>query len=104
MTSARFNAEARTRTRTRSAVGAGASPTLWLIKKISCNLPTLFMDTLIIINQAAAKARRAWPIIQRQLDAADFRYESYQTKAPGDATQKTRTALRNGTTTVAVVG
>jgi len=62
------------------------------------------MDTLIIINQAAAKARRAWPIIQRQLDAADFRYESYQTKAPGDATQKTRTALRNGTTTVVVVG
>jgi len=62
------------------------------------------MDTLIIINQAAAKARRAWPIIQRQLNAADFRYKTYETKAPGDATSQTRSALRSGTTTVVVVG
>jgi len=62
------------------------------------------MDTLIIINQAAAKARRAWPTIQKQLDAADFKYHAYKTTAPGDATEKTRAALRSGTTTVGVVG
>jgi YegS/Rv2252/BmrU family lipid kinase len=62
------------------------------------------MHALIIINQAAAKARRAWPLIQQQLDAAHFRYETYETKAPGDATEKTRAALRNGVTTIAVVG
>ena len=62
------------------------------------------MDTLIIINKAAAKARRAWPTIQQQLNAADFRYESYQTTAPGDATKKARAALRKGMTSVVVVG
>jgi diacylglycerol kinase (ATP) len=62
------------------------------------------MDALIIINQAAAKARRAWPIIQQQLKAANFKFHSYETKAAGDATKKTRSALRTGTTTVAVVG
>jgi diacylglycerol kinase (ATP) len=62
------------------------------------------MDTLIIINQAAAKARRAWPNIKKQLDTANFNYDCYQTIAPADATQKTRAALRSGTTTVVVVG
>src|SRR6185295_9440873 len=62
------------------------------------------MHALIIINQAAAKAGRAWPLIQQQLDAAQFRYESYETRAPGDATEKTRSALRDGVTTIAVVG
>jgi len=62
------------------------------------------MDALIIINQAAAKARRAGPIIQQQLQAAKFKFHSYETQAPGDATKKTRSALRSGTTTIAVVG
>src|SRR5689334_3768770 len=77
---------------------------MWFGNTISCNLLKHYMDTLIIINQAAAKARRAWPIIQQRLDAAKFKYESYETTAPGDATQKTRAALRRGTTTIAVVG
>jgi diacylglycerol kinase (ATP) len=62
------------------------------------------MDSLIIINNAAAKARRAWPVIQKQLDAAGFKYQAYETKATGDATVKTRAALRAGIDTVAVVG
>ena len=62
------------------------------------------MDTLIIINQAAAKARRAWPNIQKQLNTTNLKYQSYETKAPGDATQTTRAALRAGVTTIAVVG
>jgi YegS/Rv2252/BmrU family lipid kinase len=62
------------------------------------------MDTLIIINKAAAKARRAWPNIKKQLNDANFKYDCYQTTAPGDATQTTRAALRDGVTTIAVVG
>src|SRR5262245_18984959 len=62
------------------------------------------METLIIINPAAAKARRVWAIIQRDLNAAQFEFELYETKAPGDATEKTRSALRNGAKTIAVVG
>ena len=62
------------------------------------------MDNLIIINNAAAKARKAWPIIQHQLNAAGLSYEAYETQAPGDATDKTRKALRSGVGTVAVVG
>src|ERR1044072_9748797 len=62
------------------------------------------MDTLIIINQAAAKARRAWPNIQKQLNTTNLKYQSYETKARGDATQTTGAALRAGVTTIAVGG
>ena len=62
------------------------------------------MHVLVIINNAAAKARAVWPTIQKQLDSAGIRYEAYQTKAAGDATLKTREALRNGVDTIAVVG
>jgi YegS/Rv2252/BmrU family lipid kinase len=59
---------------------------------------------LVIINHAAAKARRLWPNIQKQLDAARVEYQAYETKAPGDATIKTRAALRSGVELVVVVG
>jgi YegS/Rv2252/BmrU family lipid kinase len=59
---------------------------------------------LVIINHAAAKARRLWPTIQKQLDAARVEYQAYETKAPGDATIKTRAALRSGVESVVVVG
>jgi diacylglycerol kinase (ATP) len=62
------------------------------------------MQTLIILNNVAAKARRAWPIIQKQLDDAGIKYELYETKAAGDATIQTRSALKSGTTRIAVVG
>lgn len=62
------------------------------------------MRALIIINKIAAKTRRTWPLIQRELHAAGIPYESYQTSGPGDATARTRTALQAGTTTIAVVG
>jgi YegS/Rv2252/BmrU family lipid kinase len=58
----------------------------------------------IIINHSAAKARRLWPIIQNQLNAAGLKYETYETKAPGDATIRTREALRSGVATIVVVG
>jgi diacylglycerol kinase (ATP) len=63
-----------------------------------------FMRTLLIINHAAAKARRVWPTIKKQLDAAGIEYQAHETKAPGDATTQTRTALKSGTQSVVVVG
>lgn len=62
------------------------------------------MPPLIIINNAAAKARRAWPGIRELLESASVTYESYETTAPGDATVRARAALRDGVSTIAVVG
>lgn len=62
------------------------------------------MATLIIINRAAAKARRVWPIVKQQLDAARVEYQAYETKSAGDATTKTRAALRSGTESIVVIG
>ena len=62
------------------------------------------MRTFLVINHAAAKARRVWPTIKSQLDAAGIEYQAYETKAPGDATIKTRAALRSGTESVVCVG
>lgn len=59
---------------------------------------------LIIINNAAAKARQAWPRVQDQLQAAGVDFDFHATTRPGDATARTRTALHSGVTTVAVVG
>jgi len=59
---------------------------------------------LIIVNNAAAKARQTWPIIRKQLEAAGIEFEVYATTQPGDATLRTRLALNDGITTVAVVG
>ncbi|MFN2516760.1 MAG: diacylglycerol kinase family protein [Pyrinomonadaceae bacterium] len=59
---------------------------------------------LIIINNIAAKARRAWPIIREQLGASEINYDSYETTHRADATAQTRLALRAGVTKIAVVG
>jgi diacylglycerol kinase (ATP) len=61
-------------------------------------------ETLIIINHAAAKARHAWPIVKEHLEAAGVRFDFYETTRPGDATLRTREALRAGVRTIAVVG
>jgi diacylglycerol kinase (ATP) len=58
----------------------------------------------MIINNAAAKARRAWPIVLEHLDAAGAKFDFYETTRPGDATIRTRQALRDGVNTVAVIG
>ena len=62
------------------------------------------MNLLIIVNKSAAKAQRAWPIVEAALKRADIKYDVYLTTEPGDAIVRTRDALRRGTTTVAVVG
>lgn len=62
------------------------------------------MHTLIVINHFAAKARRAWPTIKKQLDAAGIDYEAHETTSAGDATIQTREALKSGVELVVVVG
>jgi YegS/Rv2252/BmrU family lipid kinase len=59
---------------------------------------------LIIINPAAAEAHSSWPVIKNQLDREGIPYESYETKSPADATEKTRAALESGIESIAVVG
>jgi YegS/Rv2252/BmrU family lipid kinase len=63
-----------------------------------------FMRTFLVINHAAAKVRRVWPTIKSQLDAAGIEYQAYETKAAGDATIKTRAALKSGVESIVVVG
>jgi diacylglycerol kinase (ATP) len=60
--------------------------------------------SFIIINHAAAKARRAWPVVRERFLASGIEFDSYETTRPGDATGRTREALKMGVTTVAVVG
>ena len=62
------------------------------------------LKALIIINNAAAKARRAWPIVLKHLEAADVSFDFYETREPGDATTRTREALKNSVSTIAVIG
>ena len=59
---------------------------------------------LIIVNNAAAKARLAWPVIRKQIEAGNIEFDFYATTQPGDATIQTRRALNAGRNTIAVVG
>ena len=59
---------------------------------------------LIIFNNAAAKSRRAWPIIRDELKRNSIDVDSYQTRHAGDASIQVRQALLSGITTIAVVG
>jgi len=59
---------------------------------------------LIIVNNVAAKARQSWPKIKNQLDAAGVDYQTYHTNQQGDATLKTRVALKSGIQLIVVVG
>ena len=59
---------------------------------------------LVIVNNVAAKARQSWPDIKQQLDAAGVDYQIHHTHAPGDATLQARSALRDGTDLITVVG
>ncbi len=59
---------------------------------------------LIIINYAAARARRAWPYINRTLSENNLRFDVSEPSQPGGTQAQTRAALREGYTTIAVVG
>ena len=59
---------------------------------------------LIIVNNVAAKARRAWPVLRGQLEKCGINFDFYETTGPGDAITQTRAALKAGFSTIAVVG
>ena len=61
-------------------------------------------EPLIIINNAAAKARQAWPTVREKLLDAEVEFDFHETSQAGEATTRTRAALRNGVTTIGVVG
>lgn len=60
--------------------------------------------TLVIINPAAARARRAWPGVRARLQEGGLEFDIHETAFAGDATSRTRAALREGYGTIAVVG
>jgi YegS/Rv2252/BmrU family lipid kinase len=58
----------------------------------------------IVINNVAAKARAAWPGVRNRLQAERIDFAFCETACAGDATQRTRKALHEGQTTIAVIG
>ena len=60
--------------------------------------------TLVIINPASARARRAWPKIKDALTEARLDFDMHETTHAGNATERTRSALHNGYSLIAVVG
>jgi diacylglycerol kinase (ATP) len=62
------------------------------------------LRTLVIINNAAARARAAWPGIKGFIAENGIKFEEYQTTHVGDATTTTRAALRDGYELIAVLG
>jgi diacylglycerol kinase (ATP) len=60
--------------------------------------------TLVIINPASARARHAWPKIKSALTEACISFDAHETTHAGDATERTRAALRDDYNIIAVVG
>ncbi|MGI8918793.1 MAG: diacylglycerol/lipid kinase family protein [Pyrinomonadaceae bacterium] len=58
----------------------------------------------IIVNNVAAKAQAAWPTVRDRLQAAGIEFKVAETACAGDATLRTRDALRAGFETIAVIG
>ncbi len=59
---------------------------------------------LVIINNVAAKARRAWPIVRATMAERNINFDFYETRRASDATERTRLAIKEGCRTIAVVG
>ena len=59
---------------------------------------------LIILNNVAAKARSAWPTIEAALRRRKLDFRLCETAGPGDATTRSRAAIKEGCVTIAVVG
>jgi len=61
-------------------------------------------SVFIIINPASARSRRVWPEIKNRLTENRILFDAYETTHAGNATEKTREALRDGSEIIAVVG
>ncbi|HZE71079.1 MAG TPA: diacylglycerol kinase family protein [Pyrinomonadaceae bacterium] len=60
--------------------------------------------TLVIVNHVAAKARRALPRVRALLERSGLQVDFHETTHAGDATARTRAALRDHYQTIAVLG
>jgi len=60
--------------------------------------------TLVIFNNAAARVRQVWPHVERALTDNGINFEAHKTAHAGDATTRTRAALKEGFETIVVVG
>ncbi len=58
----------------------------------------------VIINHAAARARRAWPLIREALENARVAFDAHESAVQGETEERTRAALSESYGTVAVVG
>jgi diacylglycerol kinase (ATP) len=59
---------------------------------------------LVIVNHAAARARRAWPGVREYLEGERVRFDAHESVRPGETEERTRAALLEGYSTVAAVG
>ena len=59
---------------------------------------------LVIVNHAAARARRAWPRVRAYLEEEWIRFDAHESVGPGETEGRTREALAGGYSAVAVVG
>lgn len=59
---------------------------------------------LVIVNNSAARARKAWPRVREALARGRISFEAREAVMPGETEERTRTALLEGFKTVAVVG
>ena len=59
---------------------------------------------LVIVNNAAARAREAWPRVREALARGSVRFDAHESVRPGETEERTRAALVEGFKTVAVVG
>jgi len=60
--------------------------------------------TLLIINHAAARARRTWPAVKELLKRQGVCFDAHETTHAGDATARVRAALREGYQIIGVMG
>ena len=59
---------------------------------------------LVIVNNAAAHTRDAWPRVREALARGGVRFDAHESVRPGETEEMTRAALVEGFETVAVVG
>jgi YegS/Rv2252/BmrU family lipid kinase len=65
---------------------------------------TVQVETFVVVNYNAARARVAWAQVGRALRESGVRFDAHEAKEAGDAQSSARAALRAGYRTIAVVG
>lgn len=58
----------------------------------------------LVVNNAAARARAAWPRVREALEGAGLRFDASEPRGPRETEEATRAAVEEGFNTIAVVG